>query len=229
MSYQLVFFDLDGTLLDFETAQVESLIATLQAFNLPSHDTIVADYIRINHTCWQQMEHGELEASRIPQIRISTLFLQYGITADVDAFNAHYRDTFAGNAILIDGATDILRYAQGRPNLQVVALTNGLKNMQHDRLRNANIAKYFDAVYTSEELDSFKPHTAMFVRAYEKLGLPLTQRNALIVGDSLTSDIKGGNDFGIDTCWYNPNGQANPGGPTPVYQIAVLNELKRIL
>lgn len=147
---------------------------------------------------------------------------------DPATFSAFYLARLGEGSFLLPGAEDICRYLSGKYRLAIV--TNGLKEVQRPRIAASPIAGLFDAVSISEEAGGGKPGPAIFDRAFTLLGLSAEDKGAaLMIGDSLSSDIQGGVNYGIDTCWYNPSKAPNPTGPRPTYEIGDLAELRDIL
>ena len=129
-------------------------------------------------------------------------------------------------ADLIDGAYEVLQVLSTKSQIAIV--TNGLQAVQRSRLAHSKIRGFITELIISEEVGAAKPQAAFFDAAFARCGNPL-KRDVLIIGDSLTSDIQGGVDYGIDTCWYNSSGEAQPSGLSITYEIRLLSEIVEIL
>jgi len=153
------------------------------------------------------------------------LFLdETGLSADPEIVSPLYLRNLALGADLLDGALEVVSALKGRYHLALV--TNGLADVQRPRLGNSALANYFERVFISEELGAVKPTREYFEIVFENIGQP-PKNKVLIIGDSLTSDMRGGVEYGIDTCWYNPAGKTTE---LPVtYQISQLPELIKLL
>ena len=125
---------------------------------------------------------------------------------------------------LLEGAEEIVKHFYGKCELALA--TNGLANVQNPRFAGSDLAKYFQHIFISEEIGFPKPNKEFFKHIFSKLP---HKKSAIFIGDNLTSDIKGGNDFGIDTCWFNQNKRINESGIIPTFEISDLLELKRII
>ena len=157
--------------------------------------------------------------------RFEQLFEAMGVTLDAGAFSERYLENLGQFADLIDGAEELLQSLYGR--IGMVLMTNGLSAVQRSRLAKSALERYFAEVVISEEVESSKPDGRIFDVAFEKMGNP-EKEDVLIVGDSLTSDMRGGIDYGIDTCWFNPQGRARDGVAVR-YEIRSLHELEKIV
>jgi HAD superfamily hydrolase (TIGR01549 family) len=127
---------------------------------------------------------------------------------------------------LVDGAEAVLKAL--RPRYQMAILTNGLKTVQRSRMARSVIRNYIDDVIISEEVGAAKPEAAFFDIAFEHLGQP-AKTSALMIGDSLSSDMRGASRYGLDTCWYNPKRQPPPPDLALTYEISALGELEALL
>jgi len=222
MKYRWLLFDVDNTLFDFDAAELKALAHTFPQFGYTYTPEIGEAYHRINHDLWQAFERGEITAVQLRTTRFRRLFQAIGFQADPAAFSDAYLGNLAAFPDLIDGAAELI------PRLsrthQLALITNGLSDVQRPRLAASPIGGYFTAVTISDEIGSAKPDTGIFDAAFTAMGQP-AKSDVLIIGDSLTSDIRGGADYGIDTCWYNPAGKSNPNGLTPTYEIRHLHEM----
>ncbi len=226
MSYRWILFDADGTLFNYSKAETEALEKAFAASGLRFEATHSELYRRINHRIWLRFERGEIAQSELEVRRFEQLFEALGLEADPERFSARYLLALAEGTHLLDGAEQIVRELHGRVGM--VILTNGLKDVQRPRLAGSALDGYFSDVVISEEVGSAKPAPGIFDAAFSAMGHP-DKRDVLIVGDSLTSDIRGGSDYGIDTCWFNPEGRPRATDAEISYEIRQLSEVAEIV
>jgi 2-haloacid dehalogenase len=227
-TYHWLFFDADGTLFDYDRAEAKALQGTFQDFNLPFAPGYAGTYQEINHQVWLDFENGQITSTALRVARFERLFaaLQMDTRVDTERFSARYLQNLAMASDLNEGAEKTIRALQGKYRLALI--TNGLKDVQRPRLAHSAIAGCFAEVAISEELDAAKPARRYFDRVFERIGQP-ARETVLVIGDSLSSDIQGGINYGLDTCWFNPQGQpANPKIPA-TYEIRRLEELLSLL
>lgn len=204
MRYPHVLFDLDGTLFDYRKAEAAALAATFAGVGLRFEPPHIELYRRINQGVWLELERGEVTREELKVRRFAELLDEAGLAGDAVALSEWYLEELSRRSDLIDGAVAMLRRLDGK--VRKVAITNGLQAVQRPRLASSAIRDMFHGVVISEEVGSAKPDAGIFDAAFEHLGNP-PRDQVLIVGDSLTSDMQGGSDYGIDTCWFNPGGE----------------------
>ncbi|MCP4423845.1 MAG: noncanonical pyrimidine nucleotidase, YjjG family [Chloroflexi bacterium] len=226
MSYTWLLFDADGTLFDFDWAEANALAQTFADFNLPYAANAADVYHKINAQIWRDFERGRITSAKLRTERFARLFTAINVQADTSAFAAQYLHHLANGTRLIDGAEELMGRLNGRYRLALI--TNGLKDVQRPRLAQSVLADAFDAVIISDEEGVAKPDPALFDIAFARMGQP-AKADVLIIGDSLTSDMQGGVNYGIDTCWFNPAGRALKGQLKVRYEISHLSELLSIL
>jgi YjjG family noncanonical pyrimidine nucleotidase len=222
VKYDWIFFDADGTLFDYETAEAAALQGAFEACDLPFEASIGSLYSEINAAIWREFELGEVSQAELKTKRFDRLFEAVGLEIDSAAFSASYLEILAAQTILLDGAEDVLDRLAGR--VEMVLLTNGLAEVQQPRFSASTIRHFFSEIVISGEIGLAKPDPAIYDHAFNLIGDPPRHR-VLMVGDNLGSDILGGANAGIDTCWYNPTGAANGHGVEPDYEIRRLDEL----
>lgn len=227
MSYRYLLFDADGTLFDFNSAEKASLRQTLEQFGVAWSDSVLEAYGRINQACWDSLERGETTAAEMQVRRFGELFRELGVVADAAACNRAYLYGFRHFPYLVEGAEELCM-ALSQEGYKLSIITNGLALSQHARLENSALAPYIGNIFISEELNAWKPDTRYFDAVLSTLGVEDRSR-ALVIGDSLSADIKGGNDSGIDTCWFNPGMKQGDGENHPTYEISLLASLKDIV
>ena len=226
MKYRWLLFDADGTLFDYDKAEAYALRTTFEEFGLEYEPDYLEVYRPINAQIWRDFEKGLISADSVKADRFEQLFEAIGVETDAQSFSPRYLKNLGDSAELIDGAENLIRTLHGRAGLMLI--TNGLKQVQRSRLAKSAIADCFAGMIISEELGSAKPHRGIFDAAFARMGGP-RKADVLLIGDSLTADIRGANDYGIDACWYNPAGRT-PGSDLRIrYEISRLEELLSIL
>ena len=218
--------DADGTLFDYDLAEATALQQTLEAAGHPFRPGYLPAYAEINGEIWLALEQGTITPERLRTRRFELWSEAIGVEIDAVKFSEAYLQNLAGCTDLLPGAEKTVKAMAGQ--VQMMVITNGLKEVQRPRLAQSAIADFMAGMIISEEVGAAKPAGEIFDAAFARMGHPDRSR-VLIVGDSLTSDMQGGYDYGIDTCWFNPNGA--PGRPElPVtYEIAHMSELLEIV
>ncbi|MBN1642626.1 MAG: YjjG family noncanonical pyrimidine nucleotidase [Anaerolineae bacterium] len=224
--YRWLLWDADGTLFDYDAAEEIALATTFDAYGVGYEIAYSDAYRRINSAIWRAFERGEIAAEALRTERFRRLFQALGVDLDPNSFSARYLAHLGERADLIDGAADVVRRLYGQVGMALI--TNGLKDVQRSRLRRSSLAPYLSAVLISEEVGSAKPDRGIFDAAFEAMGHP-DKYEVLIVGDSLTSDMRGGLAYGIDTCWYNPSGAPRDPPVDVCYEIDDLGVLPAIV
>lgn len=227
--YELLLFDVDGTLLDFKKAERLGMKHTLNHFGLRSDDEVVSAYSKISTSCWEKLERGEITKDELLIQRHQKLFDKYSFKKDVHAFREYYEEFLSHSSFLMDYAIEILKYIRTKYSYKMAIITNGVYKIQKNRIALSGIAQYFDDIYISEKIGFNKPHRGIFEYIFNDIGQEIEKDDTLIIGDSLSADIKGGSDYGIDTCWLNPSQRENNIGVKVNYEIQHLEELKDIL
>jgi YjjG family noncanonical pyrimidine nucleotidase len=222
MHFDWLLFDADGTLFDYDRAESSALARTFEQFGLRMPPEAAETYRGINGQIWQQFEQGLISQQRLRWQRFELLAEALGMDFEPEAFSSRYLHNLARGTYLIEGAEQVLEALNDRVGLMLI--TNGLKEVQRSRLARSTIGHYFADVIISEEVGAAKPHPQIFDIAFQRMGGPARDR-VMIVGDSLSSDIQGGSDYGIHTCWFNPGGRSRPDEPRIDYEIADLGEL----
>lgn len=226
--FTTLLLDVDGTLLDFDEAERRGVQAVLQAFGAAPTDERIHRYHQINLDCWKAFERGEIPKEAIFQKRYPLFFSEMGILVDAASAEALYRQKLDGCAVLLPGALEICAFLKERYDLYVI--TNGVSSTQYSRLRLSGLDQYFQDIFVSEDAGSQKPQKEYFdyclARITEK-----DKNKMLVIGDSLTSDIQGGKNAGIATCWVNLTGASRPAKTSllPDYEVHSLYDLKHFL
>lgn len=202
--YEWLLFDADGTLFDFDRAEQIALQVTFEQFGHEFEPAYIQVYRRINKAIWSEFEQGRISQVDLRASRFRRLFGAIGVEAQAEPFGARFLENLALSTDLIEGAEEVVRALYGRVGLVIV--TNGLHEVQRPRLARSVIGQYFSDLVISEEVGAAKPDPSFFDAAFQRMGGP-EKETVLVVGDSLTSDILGANNYGIDACWFNPDGR----------------------
>ncbi|MCX7711138.1 MAG: YjjG family noncanonical pyrimidine nucleotidase [Clostridia bacterium] len=227
MKYEVILLDADGTLFDFEMAESHALEKLFEYYKFSeSYDILTEKYKKINIQLWKDLELGKITSKELKIQRFRRLFSECSLDADFCEVSSAYVNFLSEGTFLLEGAEELCKYLSGKYRL--VIITNGIKEVQYARLENSLINRYIQHLIVSEEANSQKPDKGIFEYTFKKI--QHTEKNStLILGDSLSSDIQGGINFGIDTCWYNPGHDPNIKGLPVTYEIHHLLDLKKIL
>ncbi len=226
MGYKTILFDADGTLLDFARSEHEAVREAFRQSGIIADDDMIAVYSEINAGLWKKLERKEIERHVLLYHRFELFCERYGFVADAKKIASDYISTLATKAYMLDGAEEMLARLHGKVRMYIV--TNGLKVVQTGRYERTGLEKYFDDIFISECVGYNKPDKRFFDYVAEHIE-NFVPSEALVVGDSLTSDIKGGNNAGIDTCWYSPE-QENAGDTAcPTYTVHGFDEIYKII
>lgn len=207
MKYEIVLFDADGTLLDFLRSEKEAVSEALKQMGVTPTEEMLTAYSAINDELWKQLERGDIQRSVLLYHRFELLFNRYGLTADAREMAATYMRCLSEKGYVIDGAEELCKDLFGKCRLYIV--TNGTEIIQKGRFARSGLQPYFEEFFISEVIGFNKPDGRFFEHVASKIP-DFSKEKAVIVGDSLSSDIRGGIGFGIDTCWYNPEGKPVP-------------------
>ncbi len=224
--YHTVLFDADNTLFDFTSAEREAISDTLRLLGVAPSEEKISLYSRINDEHWKMLERGEITKEALKIMRFSRYFTAMGITLDATDAARTYEEFLSKRADLIPGAFDVCRALSKALRLYII--TNGIKCVQRNRLSSSHIKPYFTDIFISEEIGFEKPHKGFFDAVANKIE-GFSQKDTIVVGDSLTSDIKGGIAAGIDTCWFDPKGKEISEAIPYTYRIEALEELVPLL
>ncbi len=226
MSYDWIFFDADGTLFDYDAAQAAALEGGFEVCGLAYKPGIGRIYSEINHRIWREFELGAISQKELKTVRFDRLFDAVGLSANSAEFSGHYLEILGAQTALLDGAEELVRTLTGKARMLLI--TNGLAEVQVPRFAASSIRDCFAEIVISGEIGLAKPDPAIFEYAFERIDRPAKER-VLMIGDNLGSDILGGANYGLDTCWFNPAGTPNGHGVEPTYEIRELREVLEII
>ena len=224
--YKTLLFDVDDTLLDFQKAEKSALRMLFEEKGMSLTSEIEAQYKKINKSLWTAFEEGEINRDEVVNTRFSILFKEYGEEVDGILFENNYRSYLEEGNQLMEGALQFINQIQSEYDLYIV--TNGISKTQDKRLRNAGLHALFQDVFVSEDTGFQKPMKEYFDYVFERIP-NFAPEEGLIIGDSLSADIKGGYVAGIDTCWFNPERKLNDSGIIPTYEVHNFEELEALL
>ena len=221
--YYCVLFDADNTLLDFDAAENKALAETLVEYGIEPDAQTMQTYRDINTELWHQLEKGQIRREKLMSERFTRFLKAIQAAGDGVEMNRCYLDHLSSHPdLMAPNVLEVLRELSEVATLAIVS--NGFERVQSRRVAESGILDYLEGVFISEKLDSEKPNRRIFDAALRALGVE-NREHVLMVGDSLTSDIQGGVNAGVDTCWFNPSHSENPGKVTPTYEIASLEEI----
>ena len=227
MKYKFLIFDLDHTLLDFDAAEDIALTQLLEEEGVEDIQAYKDYYVPMNKSLWKDLEQKKITKSELINTRFAKLFAHFGIEKDGAYLAERYQFFLSKQGQTFPGVEDLLRklISQG---YELYAATNGITYIQTGRLEQSGIAPYFTEIFISEQLHTQKPDAEF----YKKIGacIPNFDKNhALMIGDSLSADIQGGNNAGIDTIWYNPHHLENKTQLHPTHEVHSYKDLLNCL
>ena len=225
MRYTTLLFDLDHTLFDFDTSETEAFTAALTDAGINVGGGYHERFVSINTALWRQVEAGELTPNDVRVVRFERLFNEIGVDSDAQKVADDYLIGLGRYGDLYPGARNLLNELTQVASLALVS--NGIGQVVRDKVERLDLDRYFDAIVISGEIGIAKPHPGFFDIAFDQLGHP-DRATTLMIGDSLASDIQGGNNYGVDTCWYTPDTDAEP-AHTPTFRVASLAEIPAIV
>lgn len=227
IQFTTILWDVDGTLLDFLYSQKYALTKCFRTVGREITEDQIQRYSRINDDYWKRLELGEVTKEQLLTGRFVALFREYGIeNIDVEAFAEEYQEALGSVFSYIDDSLSVCTALRGR--VHQYAVTNGVTASQRNKLVISGLAELMDDLFISEQVGAPKPFQAFFDYVLGHIA-EKDKTKILIVGDSLSSDIKGGLQAGIATCWYRPAGTVNDTVYRPDYEISDLHDIFEIL
>ena len=226
MPYTTVLFDLDHTLLDSQASEAAAFDVTMRSVGIEPTPEVFATYDRLNQALWRQVEAGALSPNDVKVRRFEQLLDAVGVCADPVEMGATFVNGLADHGELYDGAAQLLIDVAAMCRLALV--TNGIGTVQRGRLDRLGLADVFEVVSISGEMGTSKPGRAIFDTTFDAMGIA-DRSSAVMIGDSLASDIQGGINAGVDTIWFNPQQAANHTAVVPTHETSELTQLSALL
>lgn len=227
MKYQFILLDADNTLLDFDKCEKVAFGATMEELGIPFSPILYETYSKINHTCWLELEQGKISRKELQSLRFSRFFASFSFDFNAKKAGESYIAHLSRQGHVLPGALEFLQSLHTKAKIYIV--TNGIARVQHSRLQNHPILPYLQDIFISEELGASKPDPLFFERVAEKIP-QFDPKKAIVIGDSLSSDILGANNAGIACIWYNPANQTNPNPNLRIdYIVSGYDEILHIL
>ncbi len=227
MKYNLFLFDLDDTLLDFKKSEHRAFSLSLQSFGITSPlDDIFKVYQKENQQLWRLFEASKISQDFLKVERFRKTFELLKIDINPEIASHRYLETLPETVVMIDYAFEICQWLSQHGELGII--TNGIRSVQYQRIQNSPIAPYLSFISVSEDCGFAKPDVRFFEFSV-KMAKKFSKDTTLIVGDRIDADILGGQRFGIDGCWFNPDGLPMSLEKPPSYEIKHLSEIKTIL
>ena len=225
---KLILWDLDGTLMDFIAAEKVGIRKCFEHFSLGvCTDEMLEIYSAINVRYWEALEKGEMTKPEILVGRFTEFFETVGIDPALAApFNSEYQQRLGDTAVFFPGAFETVKALYGK--LPQCVVSNGTKEVQHRKLTSSGLKPLMEHLFISDEIGYEKPNKEFFAPVFATYP-DIRPDEMLIVGDSLTSDMKGGEVLGLRTCWFNPAGKKNDKGVRVDYEIRGIGEVLGIL
>ncbi|MGL5753929.1 MAG: YjjG family noncanonical pyrimidine nucleotidase [Paraclostridium sp.] len=224
--YKYLIFDLDDTLLDFQDNERKSLEVIFEKYNIPFDEKTINEYKTINRRFWSQIEQGSIKKEEALTKRFEEFFALYGHNVQGEVVESEYQNCLNKGHKTIPKAMEILMDLKIK-GYKIFAGTNGIGQTQKQRLKDSRLVDLFDDVFISEEMGVEKPNSKFFEIIFDKYDF-MNKEETLMIGDSLASDIKGANNFGIDCIWFNPLNN-DCGDVKPTYEVHSLCEIVSML
>ena len=221
--YKLLLFDIDETLFDFKKTERKAFEETFYPMNSCFREEKYFElYKKINKELWTLLDEGRLSQEELKYERIRLFLKESGFGGNYVEITLKFMDKLSKGAYLLDDAEEVVKKLS--ENHKLIIVTNGLKEVQRSRIEASAIGRYFNKVVVSDEIGILKPERGIFEYAVEGYGY-IKKSEMLMIGDSINSDIKGGRDFGIATCWFKRNSTENTSDIKENYRITNLKEL----
>lgn len=223
---EFLLLDLDDTILDFHKAERIAISKTILDFGVEPTDALLKRYHEINKWHWEQLELGKMDRPQVLEGRFGVLFAELGVSVDKTLCARTYEKNLSIGHYFLPGAEEAVDALSKKYRLFLVS--NGTASVQKGRMTSANLYRFFEKVFVSQEIGHNKPAKAYFDACFAQIPGFDTEK-AMIVGDSLTSDIQGGINAGIRTCWVNPSHAPGREDIRPDYEIEALSQLEDLL
>ncbi|RAJ00438.1 2-haloacid dehalogenase/putative hydrolase of the HAD superfamily [Chitinophaga skermanii] len=223
--YKAIFFDVDDTLLNFQTSSHAAFIKACSTMNLTYEDRIFNLFTEIDAALWTEQKKNRLTVQQVVDTRFQQLFTQLSLPYSASEMNYIYLGNLANEYALEPAVMEVMQYLA--PKYQLYVASNGFLSMQQSRLKLASLSGYFADLYVSNDIGFEKPDQRFFQEMLKRS--KLGSKEVLFVGDSLEADMAGASNYNIATCWYNPSNRQGIAGVSPNYTIQNLSQLMTIV
>ncbi len=223
---KIVLIDLDNTIIDFNECARHSIIGIFEDLGFHYDENVFTTFITENVKIWKKLELGEIDKPYLRANRWNIILEKLGINYDGTIIEERFENGVAMGAYPVEGAYELLEYLHKKYDVYVVS--NGFRYVQESRIKIGNYGKYFKNIFLSEDIGIQKPDTRFFDYCYESIGFP-PKDELILIGDSLSADIKGGNNYGIETIWFNKNADPESDTIKPTYTVNKLKDIEKIL
>lgn len=224
--YKYLLFDADGTVLDFDAAEEFSFFYTLGQYEITATEDMFTRYKQINRKLWQDLEAGVIKKSDLITKRFKDFFEEFNIKRSQYDFNEDYLKNLSQKSFLIPHAFEVMQNLA--KEYKIIIVTNGVAKTQFERLHASTLMPFISDVIVSETTGFLKPDEGFFKYTFIKCDIE-NKSEVIIIGDSLTADMRGGADFGITTCWFNPKKVQNDMGIKINHEITDLRDIYAIV
>ncbi|MCG7338726.1 YjjG family noncanonical pyrimidine nucleotidase [Staphylococcus sp. ACRSN] len=227
MDSKNIFLDFDDTLVDFHDAEAYAFYKLTKYYKVESTFEDLKLFMKVNQSHWEAFQNNLLTKSEVLSKRFEAYFDLQALKVNGEEADHVFRDELANAPIKYFPKTlETLEMMKEHHNLYIV--TNGVLETQERRIDKTPFGKWFDGVFVSEQTGYQKPMPEFFDFVFNEIGEE-KRENAIIIGDSLTSDILGGKNANIDTCWFNPRQKVNDTQIMPDFTISSLSELTEFI
>ena len=226
MNKKIVLLDLDNTLIDFNECARHSIMNIFEELGFSYTEKVFETFICENVKIWKRLEKGEITKAELRANRWNIILGKLGIEYDGTIIEEKFENGVAQGAYAVEGAYELLDYLY--PKYELYIVSNGFRFVQESRLKIGDFRKYFKDIFLSEDIGVQKPAKEFFDYCFEKLEQP-KKEDVILIGDSLSADIIGGLNYGIDCIWFNKNGDKLPESIEPTFIIDRLKEIENIL
>lgn len=223
---KIVLLDLDNTLIDFNECARHSIINIFNEFGFTYTEKVFETFICENVKIWKRLENSEITKAELRANRWNIILGKLGIDYDGKIIEEKFENGVAQGAYAVEGAYELLDYLY--PKYELYIVSNGFRFVQESRLKIGDFRKYFKDIFLSEDIGIQKPAKEFFDYCFEKLGTP-KKEDVILIGDSISADIIGGLNYGIDCIWFNKNGDDLPKDINPTFIVDKLKEIEDIL
>lgn len=223
---KIVLLDLDNTLIDFNECARHSIMNIFSELGFTYTEKVFETFICENVKIWKRLEKGEITKADLRANRWNIILGKLGINYDGTIIEEKFENGVAQGAYAVEGAYELLDYLY--PKYELYIVSNGFRFVQESRLKIGDFRKYFKDIFLSEDIGIQKPAKEFFDYCFEKLGNP-PKEDVILIGDSLSADIIGGLNYGIDSVWFNKNGDELPENIKPTYIVKRLKDIEKIL